>query len=93
MHGQIGGGVLGDCFLPEERGQAVAIYSLAPLLGPVIGLSKFDLISLPIERCQLGPIAGAWIVEKVSWRWIFWSSSMACGVVQIFGLIFLQESR
>ncbi|KIM73432.1 hypothetical protein PILCRDRAFT_829167 [Piloderma croceum F 1598] len=33
----IGGGVLGDCFRPEERGQAIAIYSLAPLLGPVIG--------------------------------------------------------
>src|SRR5437879_5782692 len=29
---QIGGGVLGDCWLPHERGQAVAIFSLAPLL-------------------------------------------------------------
>ena len=34
---QIGGGVLGDCWKPEERGQAIALYSLAPLLGPVIG--------------------------------------------------------
>ncbi|KAJ8585549.1 MFS general substrate transporter [Rhizopogon salebrosus TDB-379] len=33
----IGGGVLGDCWRPDERGQAVAIYSLAPMLGPVIG--------------------------------------------------------
>ncbi|KAF9221257.1 MFS general substrate transporter [Gyrodon lividus] len=33
----IGGGVLGDCWRPEERGQAVALYSLAPLIGPVIG--------------------------------------------------------
>ncbi|KAL7279358.1 hypothetical protein ACG7TL_007199 [Trametes sanguinea] len=33
----IGGGVLGDLWRPEERGQAIAIYSLAPLLGPVIG--------------------------------------------------------
>ncbi|KIP12227.1 hypothetical protein PHLGIDRAFT_62113 [Phlebiopsis gigantea 11061_1 CR5-6] len=33
----IGGGVLGDCWKPEERGQAVALYSLAPLLGPVVG--------------------------------------------------------
>ncbi|CCM02926.1 uncharacterized protein FIBRA_05040 [Fibroporia radiculosa] len=33
----IGGGVLGDCWRPEERGQAIAVYSLAPLLGPVIG--------------------------------------------------------
>ncbi|KZP31926.1 MFS polyamine transporter [Athelia psychrophila] len=33
----IGGGVLGDMFAPEQRGQALAIYSLAPLLGPVLG--------------------------------------------------------
>ncbi|KAI0788016.1 MFS polyamine transporter [Fomes fomentarius] len=33
----IGGGVLGDLFRPEERGHAIAIFSLAPLLGPVIG--------------------------------------------------------
>jgi len=33
----IGGGVLSDCFLPEQRGRAIAIYSLAPLLGPAIG--------------------------------------------------------
>jgi len=33
----IGGGVLGDIWDPEERGQALAIYSLAPLLGPVVG--------------------------------------------------------
>ena len=36
----IGGGVLGDCFRPEERGQAIAIYSLAPLLGLV-----FDILN------------------------------------------------
>ncbi|KAF8066548.1 MFS polyamine transporter [Lyophyllum atratum] len=33
----IGGGVLGDVWHAEERGRAIAIYSLAPLLGPVVG--------------------------------------------------------
>ncbi|TFK47476.1 MFS general substrate transporter [Heliocybe sulcata] len=33
----IGGGVLGDLWAVQERGQAIALYSLAPLLGPVIG--------------------------------------------------------
>ncbi|KII85807.1 hypothetical protein PLICRDRAFT_44216 [Plicaturopsis crispa FD-325 SS-3] len=33
----VGGAVLGDCWRPEERGKAIALYSLAPLLGPVIG--------------------------------------------------------
>ncbi|KAG2067617.1 MFS general substrate transporter [Suillus decipiens] len=33
----IGGGFLGDCWRPHERGKAVAIYSLAPMMGPVMG--------------------------------------------------------
>jgi len=33
----IGGGVIGDCWRTEERGKALALYSLAPLLGPSIG--------------------------------------------------------
>ncbi|KAM5542678.1 hypothetical protein V8D89_003639 [Ganoderma adspersum] len=32
-----GGAVLGDMWPPEERGKSVVIYSLAPLLGPVVG--------------------------------------------------------
>ena len=33
----IGGGVLGDLFKPEERGKAMGIYALGPLLGPALG--------------------------------------------------------
>ncbi|KAK8010629.1 hypothetical protein PG990_009594 [Apiospora arundinis] len=33
----IGGGVLADLFTAEQRGKAMSIYSLAPLLGPAIG--------------------------------------------------------
>jgi MFS family permease len=33
----ISGGVTGDLFDAEHRGQAISIYSLAILLGPVIG--------------------------------------------------------
>lgn len=33
---------MGDCFRAERRGQAVAIYTLAPLLGPVIGVFSFS---------------------------------------------------
>ncbi|KIJ60513.1 hypothetical protein HYDPIDRAFT_177370 [Hydnomerulius pinastri MD-312] len=71
----IGGGVLGDCWRAEERGQAVALYSLAPLLGPVIG-----------------PITGAWIAERSTWRWVFWSTSIVDAIVQLLGLFFLQET-
>ncbi|KAG5652150.1 hypothetical protein H0H81_006134 [Sphagnurus paluster] len=71
----VGGGVLGDVWHAEERGRAIAIYSLAPLLGPVIG-----------------PICGAWIAEKSTWRWVFWSTSIVDAAVQISGLFFLQET-
>lgn len=33
----IGGGVLSDLFVAEQRGRAISIYSLAPLLGPAVG--------------------------------------------------------
>ncbi|PCH40176.1 MFS polyamine transporter [Wolfiporia cocos MD-104 SS10] len=71
----IGGGVLGDCWRPEERGQAIALYSLAPLLGPVIG-----------------PACGAWIADKSTWRWVFWSTSIVDGFIQCLGLFFLRET-
>ncbi|KAF8433769.1 MFS polyamine transporter [Boletus edulis BED1] len=71
----IGGGVLGDCWHPEERGKAIALYSLAPLLGPVIG-----------------PIAGAWIADRSTWRWVFWSTSIVDAAIQVLGLFFLQET-
>ncbi|KAG6910336.1 hypothetical protein DXG01_011404 [Tephrocybe rancida] len=71
----IGGGVLGDVWYPEERGKAIAIYSLAPLLGPVVG-----------------PVCGAWIAERSTWRWVFWSTSIVDAAVQISGLFFLQET-
>ncbi|KAF2482158.1 major facilitator superfamily domain-containing protein [Neohortaea acidophila] len=71
----IGGGVLGDIWLPQERGKAMALYSLMPLLGPAIG-----------------PIAGGFIAQNTTWRWVFYSTSIAAMLVQGLGLFFLQET-
>ncbi|ETS77409.1 hypothetical protein PFICI_11283 [Pestalotiopsis fici W106-1] len=71
----LGAGVLSDLFDSHERGKAVSIYSLAPLLGPAIG-----------------PIAGGFIVAKVSWRWIFHATTIVDAVVQIAGFFLLQET-
>lgn len=71
----IGGGVLSDLFTAEERGRALSLYSLAPLLGPAVG-----------------PIAGAFISENVSWRWIFFATTIADALIQIAGLFFLRET-
>lgn len=42
---QIGGGVVSDCWRAEERGKAIAIYSLAPFLGPSLGPIAGGLIT------------------------------------------------
>lgn len=70
-----GGGVLSDCWLPEQRGKAVGMYTLAPVLGPAIG-----------------PVLSGWIAQRSTWRWVFWSTSIADAVVQFVGLFFLPES-
>ncbi|KAA1478673.1 MFS polyamine transporter [Dentipellis sp. KUC8613] len=71
----IGGGVIGDLFHPQQRGQAIAIYTLAPLVGPTVA-----------------PVAGAWIAERSTWRWVFWATTIADACVQAMGLLFLKET-
>ncbi|KAF8321174.1 MFS general substrate transporter [Clavulina sp. PMI_390] len=71
----VGGGTIGDLFTPDQRGMAMGMYTLAPLVGPA-----------------LGPIAGGFIAENTSWRWVFYSSSIADGVVQLFGFFLLKET-
>ena len=71
----IGGGVLGDIWLPQERGRAMALYSLMPLLGPAIG-----------------PIAGGFIAQDTTWRWVFYSTSIAAMLVQVLGFFFMPET-
>lgn len=77
-----------------EVGAALSIYSLAPLLGPGKTQSLFAPLSSPEPNIlsAIGPIAGGWIAQKTTWRWIFWSTSAADALVQGLGLIFLQET-
>ncbi|KAJ3719190.1 MFS polyamine transporter [Lentinula raphanica] len=71
----IGGAVIGDTFHPEERGRAIAMYALGPMIGPAAG-----------------PVIGAWIAARVSWRWVFWSTTIFDVAVQAVGLFLLQET-
>lgn len=71
----IGGGILGDLWMPQERGKAMAVYSLMPLLGPAIG-----------------PIAGGFIAQRTTWRWVFYATSIAAGLIGFVGFFTLRET-
>ena len=46
----------------------------------------------PLLGPAIGPIAGAWIAQQTSWRWIFWSTSIADFFVVLLGIFYLKES-
>ncbi|KIO33904.1 hypothetical protein M407DRAFT_60350, partial [Tulasnella calospora MUT 4182] len=46
----------------------------------------------PLTGPALGPVVGGWIAEKSSWRWIFYSTSIADAVIQLLGIVFLRET-
>jgi multidrug resistance protein len=71
----LGGGLLSDLFYAEQRGKAISLYSLAPLLGPAIG-----------------PLVGGFITENTTWRWLFYATTIADGLIQFSGMFFLQET-
>lgn len=71
----IGGGVLSDLWTSEERGMAVALYSLAPVLSP-----------------SAGPVIGAWITDRTTWRWSFWAVSIFGVTVQVLIYFTLAET-
>ena len=40
----------------------------------------------------MGPIAGGFITENTTWRWVFFATTIADGFIQLLGLVFLQET-
>jgi sugar phosphate permease len=37
-------------------------------------------------------VAGGFIAEKTTWRWVFWATSIYNGVVQVLGVFLLKET-
>ncbi|KAL1304185.1 hypothetical protein AAFC00_000608 [Neodothiora populina] len=49
------------------------------LLGPLLGPT-------------LGPLFGGIIVQRLSWRWVFWILTIVCGINTLIGYFFLRET-
>ncbi|XGV98593.1 MAG: MFS transporter [Leptolyngbya sp. BL-A-14] len=57
--------------------------------GAAIGLwSGFTAITAAI-----GPVLGGWLIEAVSWRWIFWLNVPLAAIVLVTSLRYVPESR
>lgn len=73
---QIGGGINHDCFRKDQRGKAVALYSLMPFLSPAVA-----------------PIMGGYLTQYISWRWVFFATSIFDLAVQIACFFLLRETH
>ncbi|KAL1391865.1 major facilitator superfamily domain-containing protein [Phyllosticta capitalensis] len=54
------------------------------------GISIYQLG--PLLGPAIGPFVGGFIVDKISWRWCFWVTSIINVCIQILGLFFLRET-
>lgn len=77
---------------------AGAVYSLASgVLGDVWpaeqrGRSIGLYVLIPLAGSAAGPIAGGYITEATSWRWIFWSTSVLQGLLVIMSVLVFRET-
>lgn len=49
-------------------------------------------MAAPLLGPGIGPIVGAYIATGISWRWVFWITSIASGAVFITAVFFLRET-
>ncbi|KAF8319781.1 MFS general substrate transporter [Clavulina sp. PMI_390] len=56
------------------------------------GLATSLYTLAPLTGPALGPIAGAWIAQRTSWRWVFYATSIADGLIQLAGFLWLRET-
>ncbi|KAK9323506.1 major facilitator superfamily domain-containing protein [Lipomyces orientalis] len=53
-------------------------------------LAVYSLV--PLLGPALGPIAGGFVVENSTWRWVFYATSIADAAIQVSGVFFLRET-
>ncbi|KAH6981653.1 major facilitator superfamily domain-containing protein [Ilyonectria sp. MPI-CAGE-AT-0026] len=56
--------------------------------GKAVGIYSLGPMFGPV----VGPVAAGFIAERRTWRWVFWSTSIAAGIIQVAGLLWLRET-
>lgn len=59
--------LLAESFPPDERGEAMGIWSIGAMVAPAVG-----------------PMLGGYLVDYVSWRWIFYVN-VPIGIISVLG--------
>ena len=78
---------------------ASAIYSLGNgVLGDVWrpeqrGRSMGLYMLVPLLGAAVGPIIGGFVVQRASWRWVFWATSAFQGVVVVVSFVVFRETH
>lgn len=81
-------GIGGSAPLALGGGAISDIWS-AEQRGKAMGLYTMGPLLGPV----VGPIAGGFISEYSTWRWVFWSTTIAAAMVQVVGFFWLKESH
>lgn len=66
----VGGGSVADLYPVETRAQAMSLFTLGPLIGPV-RLCSCLLFELLLTTQVIGPIIGGFVSQYIGWRWTF----------------------
>ncbi|RDB20254.1 Efflux pump vrtL [Hypsizygus marmoreus] len=74
---------------PQSLGGGV----VGDLWSPEERAMAMSIYSLaPLVGPSTGPLIGGWIAERARWQWVFWSVSIADGLLQVAGFIFIRET-
>ncbi|OQE27685.1 hypothetical protein PENSTE_c004G05173 [Penicillium steckii] len=74
-------------------GLAVGSGLLADIFGPITrGIAVGTSATIMNLGSTISPIAGAYIVDRYTWRWTAWASLIVCSTVGILCIALLRES-
>ncbi|CZT14532.1 related to multidrug resistant protein [Ramularia collo-cygni] len=57
------------------------------------GLATAIYSLMPFLSPALAPIMGGYMTQYISWRWVFWTTSIFDGVVQVVSFVLLRETH